>query len=300
MLRWPHSHPGLACVLIVLSNLASAAPITFNTALPVAEDEFLFRQQVRFLRSGDDPSELNRKAQAAAAISVLAYGINHKWAIFGVLPYLDKTLEINNAIPDIQRDNRGIGDASAFLRYSFFQDNAKGRTLRMAAVGGLTAPTGSDDKTDKNGRLPPPMQIGSGSWNFFGGVVATYQTLGYQFDGQLSYRQNREANGFEAGNEARLDLSWQHRLWPRKLESGVPGFFYSVLELNFLDQEKSKVDDQSNPNSGGDTIWLSPGVQYVTRRWVLEAVLQKPVVQNLNGTALENDWIITTSFRMNF
>jgi len=300
MPRWGNTGASLACILALLSNPATTAPITFNTALPVAEDEFLFRQQLRFLGSGDDPSGLDREVMATAAISMLAYGINHKWAVFGVLPYIDNTLEIGSASPEVQRDNQGFGDASTFLRYSFFQSDAKGRTLRVAAVGGLTAPTGDDNKTDTYGRLPPPLQNGSGSWNYFGGVVTTYQTLGYQFDGQLSYRNNREANDFEAGNETRLDISWQHRLWPRKLEGGVPGFFYSVLELNFLDQEKSQVDGQNNPNSGGSTIWLSPGMQYVTRRWVLEAVVQKPVLQNLNGTALENNWIITTSFRMNF
>ena len=35
------------------------------------------------------------------------------------------------------------------------------------------------------------------------------------------------------------------------------------------------------------------------KRWVLEAVVQKPISQNLNGAALENDWIITASFRLN-
>jgi hypothetical protein len=33
---------------------------------------------------------------------------------------------------------------------------------------------------------------------------------------------------------------------------------------------------------------------------VLEGVVQKPVHQDLNGTALENDLIVTTSFRMKF
>ena len=40
-----------------MSRWAGAAPITFNTALPVAEGEFVFREQLRWLRSSDDPSE---------------------------------------------------------------------------------------------------------------------------------------------------------------------------------------------------------------------------------------------------
>ncbi|MBL4608836.1 MAG: transporter [Pseudomonadales bacterium] len=277
-----------------------AVPITFNTALPVAEGEFIFRQQLRWLRSSDDPSEADRDMRVVATISVLGYGVNSKLAVFGVLPYGDKTLEMNRSGTEIERDNQGLADATVFARYTFWQDNIRGRTFRLAGIGGFTAPTGDDDKSDGFGRLPAPLQNGTGAWDWFGGAVVTYQTLGYQLDGQFSYRHNREANNFDAGDEARLDLSWQYRLWPRKLSGGVPGFFYGVLEANYLHQDKNQRGGQSDENSGGDTVWLSPGLQYVTRRWVLEAVVQKPIYQNLNGNALKNDQIVTTSFRMNF
>ena len=56
-----------------------------------------------------------------------------------------------------------------------------------------------------------------------------------------------------------------------------------------------------NPlGSGGTTLFLVPGLQYVTRRWIVEAAVQLPVVQDLNGTALENDYIVRAGFRFNF
>jgi hypothetical protein len=286
----------------LLSAMAQveAAPITFNTALPVAEDEFVFRQQFRWLRTDDDPSGMNRDMRARASISVLGYGVNSRLALFGALPWIDKSLEMTANGDRIERENRGWGDLTAFARYTFLQDDAPGRTFRLAGFAGLTAPTGKDDESDRFGRLPPPLQDGSGDWNGFGGLVTTWQTLNYQIDGQLSYRENREANHFEVGDETELDLSWQQRLWPRELSGGVPGFLYGVLELNWLYQSKNALGGLSDPNSGGDTLWLSPGLQYVTKRWVLEGVVQKPVHQDLNGTALENDLIVTTSFRMKF
>ncbi len=60
-----------------------------------------------------------------------------------------------------------------------------------------------------------------------------------------------------------------------------------------------RVGGTSDPNSGGTTLLLSPGLQYVTRKWIVEAGVQIPVVQNLNGTALENDYILTTGIRIN-
>ena len=144
------------------------------------------------------------------------------------------------------------------------------------------------------------MQPGSGAWDAFGGVVATFQTLDYQIDGQVSYRGNGEANDFEAGDVARLDGSLQYRLWPRKLGSGVPGFLYGVLEAGLVYRDNNRVGGIDDPNSGGTTLFLTPGLQYVTKRWIVEGVVQLPVIQDLNGTALENDYVIRAGFRVNF
>jgi len=131
-------------------------------------------------------------------------------------------------------------------------------------------------------------------------VIATYQTLDYQIDAQISYKANTKANDFEFGDEFRFDASLQYRLWPRELGTGVPGFLYGVVETNLLHQAKNRVSGARDPNSGGTTLFLSPGLQYVTKRWVLEGIVQLPVVQDLNGTALEDDFIVRAGFGVNF
>jgi len=65
---------------------AHAAPITTNTALPVAKGEKVFREQVIFNQSGDDPSVANRDHHVALSASVLGYGVTPDLALFGVLP----------------------------------------------------------------------------------------------------------------------------------------------------------------------------------------------------------------------
>lgn len=194
----------------------------------------------------------------------------------------------------------GLGDLTLFGRYTLYQHDLPGKTLRIAGFAGLELPTGEDDKHDALGRLPPSLQLGSGSWDGFAGLVVTWQTLDYQLDGQIAYRQNGEANNFEVGDELRLDASIQYRLWPTELGVGVPGFLYGVLELNVVKQGKNQLAGITDENTGGGTVFLSPGIQYVSRRWIWEAVLQKPVVQNLNGTTLENDYVLRTGFRVSF
>ena len=287
----------LAIIVIGWPVTSEAAPETFNTALPVAEGEFVFREQGVLDRSGDDPSGAARDRTAWSAISVLGYGINSDFALFGVVPYVDKRLEAS-AAPT--RSARGLGDVSLFGRYTAFKRNFRGGNFRIAPFAGVELPTGDDEMRDSFGLLPAGVQPGSGSWDPFGGIVTTYQTLDYQIDAQASYKANRSANGFEFGDVARLDASFQYRLWPRELKGGVPGFVYGILEANLIHQEKNRSGGLADANSNGTSLFLVPGLQYVTKRWIVEAAVQVPVVQALNGTALENDYIARAGFRVNF
>ncbi|GMR18217.1 MAG: hypothetical protein BMS9Abin33_0623 [Gammaproteobacteria bacterium] len=165
---------------------------------------------------------------------------------------------------------------------------------------GLKSPTGEDNARDSLGALPPPVQLGTGSWDYFAGVVTTWQTLRYQVDAQASYRVNNEANDFEAGSISRLDGSFQYRLWRSGSKGVIPDYLYGVLEANLIHQDKNRINDNEDPNSNGTRLFLSPGIQYVTKRWIAETAVQIPVVQNLNGTALENRHIIRAGVRFNF
>jgi Putative MetA-pathway of phenol degradation len=287
---------GLMCAAVE----SVAAPITFNTALPVPKSEFIVREQFVLDQSGHDPSVASRDRTAWSLLSVLGYGITGKLALFGVLPYSDRKLILNTESGRFAREASGIGDPTLFGRYTIFQQDRPGRTFRIAPFLGVKIPTGNGDKNDALGRLPPPIQTSTGAWSGLTGVVATYQTLDYQIDAQVGYQFHGKAKGFELGDVLRLDGSLQYRVWPPDLTAALPGFLYAVIETNLIHQEKNRVQGIDNPNSGGTSFFLAPGIQYVTRRWVLETAVQLPVVQALNGTALERDYIVRAGFRFNF
>lgn len=285
---------------ILTAGSAWGAPVTFNTALPVGGGEFVARGMVVVSQSGADPGAADRDHSATSLLTVLGYGVSHKLALFGVLPWVDKKLDLTVSGNRIRRTASGWGDASLFARYTLVQRDQPGRTFRVAPFAGVKAPTGDDDNRDMFGRLPPSVQPGSGAWDVFGGVVATYQTFALQADGQVSFRVKNKANGFDPGDELRLDGSLQYRLWPRQLGNGVPSFLYGVLEANLVHRDRNQVNGSDDANSGGTTLFLAPGLQYVTRRWIVEGVVQLPVVQNLHGNALENDYVMRAGFRFNF
>ena len=289
-----------AVAVVVWAGNARSAPQTFNTALPVAEGEFVFREQFVLDQSGDDPSGANRDRTAMSAISVLGYGVNRNFSLFGVVPYADKRLELTESGARRARSARGLGDISLFGRYTAFKNDWRGRTFRIAPFAGIKVPTGDDDERDAFGSLPKSVQLGSGSWDPFAGVVATYQTLDFQIDTQISYKANTKANDFKFGDVARLDSSFQYRLWPRTLDSGIPGFLYGGVEANLIYQGKNQSVGVDDINSNGTRLFLAPALQYVTKRWIAEAAVQVPVYRNLNGTALEKDYTVRAGFRVNF
>jgi len=291
-------------LFIALSGLtagqAFGAPITFNTALPVAKHDGIVRLQTKYIRSTGDSTTSERELSVLAAPLVLVYGVTSKVTLFGIIPYLDKELKLNTPKGRVSRGDTGAGDATFIGRYTLYQRDSPGQTIRLAPFAAVKAPTGDDNEEDGLGRLPQPLQLGSGSWDYTLGSIFTWQTLKWQIDGSASYRFNTRANGFRFGDVARLDISYQYRLFPRRLGSGLPAFVYAVLESNLSYRDKNKAGAVDDINSGGTTWSLSPGIQYVTRQIVLEAAVQVPVLQDLNGTALENDYVGLLSVRINF
>lgn len=297
----------IACLSLALLGLmaanfpAFAAPQTFNTALPVAEGEFVTREFGFARQRSDGPNPLNRKVDIIGGVAVLGYGLSGTLSVFGVLPVLDKKLKLTTPTGQkITRNTSGIGDMKLFARYTAFKTDAPGRTLRIAPFAGIELPTGDNRDRDRFGRLPATFQLGSGSWDPFAGIIGTFQTLDFEIDVQASAKFNRRADGFEFGDAYGLDASLQYRLWPRELTGDVPGFFYGVIEGNLAYNQKNRIRGVRDRNSGGTSLFVAPGLQYVTRRWIAEAIVQIPVLQDLNGGAIRDDFIARAGVRFNF
>tara|TARA_R110002096_G_scaffold112641_1_gene245236 strand:- start:22649 stop:23566 length:918 start_codon:yes stop_codon:yes gene_type:complete len=292
----------IGSLLLTGENTTQAAPNTFNTALPVAQGQYLWREQL-VLRERSDDGPLDREVSVQALGSVLGYGVTSKFAVFGMVPYFfNKELDVTTPMGRLERDTAGFGDISLFGRYTLYKKDFTGSTFRVAPVFGLTAPTGDDNDSDRFGELPRPLQAGDGAWDVFGGAVVTYQTLQYQVDGQLLYRENGRHDGFARGDETRFDASLQYRIWPRSMKGvpGTPGFVYALLESNLIHRERDDVGSGTDANSGGTQWLLAPGLQYVSRGWIVEGTVQLPVAEDPRGDAIEDDYIVRVGFRRNF
>lgn len=141
------------------SYTALAAPITFNTALPVSQGEYIVREQLVLNQSSDDPSGLDRDRRALSIVSTLVYGVTPDFAIFGSVPYTNRRLDTGSG----KRNASGIGDSRLFGRYTLYAEDFKGGTFRIAPFAGIKIPTGDNSASDSFGKLPMSVQTGTGS-----------------------------------------------------------------------------------------------------------------------------------------
>ncbi len=271
---------------------AYAAPVTFNSGLPVSQGHWVGREQVIYGEAGLNGDNIRE----IRSVTVLGYGVTPDLAFFGILPVIIRDIDLASGD---ERHATGIGDTQAFARYTAYKKDFSGGTFRVAPFLGLELPTGKNRKSDSMGLLPPGLQPGSGSWDVFGGAVASWATLDWNMDGQVSWQANTRADGVNGGDMFEVDLAIYKRLLPAELSADTSGFLLGGLEFNYQDEGRTGIGGVIDPNSGGQRLYVTPGLQYASRLWVLEAAVQIPVTQSLNGTNYRRDFAFRLGLRLN-
>ena len=269
---------------VVMGNEAFAAPITFNSALPVSDEEIIVRQQIIYTGASDDILGVSRDVDIWRSVTAMGYGITEKLAVFTIVPIISRDVTIDN----VSTSASGLADIQTFARYQMYQKDGPGRTTRIASFAGINIPTGQTGETS------------DGSTDFFGGLILTRASTNWNFDGQIQYTVNGQKNGFARGNEAVIDASLQYRINNHNGNVNTNGYLFTVLEASLVYTDANEITNIADANSGGTTAFITPGLQYATKRWIAETAIKIPVVKNLNGTALQPGVTGIASMRFNF
>ncbi len=163
----------LAAGLVPLGGL-QAAGINTNVALPVSDGGFVYRTQVRFLSASDDPSPLDRDIETYVFSNVVIYGATKNTTLFGIVPYIFRSVESTSAGARQNNDTDGFGDLTFLLRQTIYTRDAVQRTSRLWLIAGLEIPSGSE-------------AFSSHSTDFVLGGVYTLQTGRHELDANLLY-----------------------------------------------------------------------------------------------------------------
>jgi len=276
------------------------AAINTDVALTPAKGQFILRTQYSLKRKGDDRTNQNRSFTAQTVKQVVIYGFTPATAGFLVVPYQDKDLRTLSGGQRVSRQDSGIADLQLLLKQRLWKKDEPGGTTRLSFLAGVELPTGEHHAADGIGRLPPAVRLGSGSVDPIAGAVFTRQTQWYEFSQDFVYQVNTGHDDLQFGDTFRHDTGMWLRVWPKEFpEWEKPRSIHAVLEFNGIWQGKHR-SGETLKNSGGYTLFVSPGIQVVTPRWLLEASVQLPVVDSPNGNELETDWVAVAGVRTTF
>lgn len=223
-------------------------------------------------------------------------------------------------------NSSGFGDVTMLGQYRFHNNAQNGTSA--AVLFGFKAPTGSTNQRDLFGNLfQAEFQPGSGSWDGLLGAAFTKRTGRWSFDvsalyylitngtqntnlgdrllfgAAVSYRlvgaigSAKEIELHEYCMQPRNQLQ-EHCLYHANHDHSdmkkTPYTLDLVLELNGEWHDKQRIAGIPDPNSGGTTVYLSPGVRVGFDRFSGFVSVGVPVINEHNGVQSKPDFRVLT------
>jgi hypothetical protein len=236
-----------------------------------------------------------------------AYGITDDLTLGLRLPWVirngvNSPTEAGDAI-NHQGQAAGFGDTSVFGQYRIFHtdDNLN----QFSLVAGLKMPTGTTRARTAQGDLfEAHHQPGSGSWDPSAGFNFTRAMGDWSFDTNLLYTFSQRGT-----QDTRIGDSFDYN-FAVSYGFGAPirnAFFASsnaapwvaVMEVTGTWRGRQTVAGVAgdDPNSGGNTIFLSPGIRFSGGKgWNTALSIGAPIYQDLNGYQTPADYRIVYRF----
>jgi len=219
-------------------------------------------------------------------------------------------------------NSAGFGDVTMLGQYRFHNNAQTGTSA--AVLFGFKAPTGSTNQRDAFGNLfEAELQPGSGCWDGLFVAAFTKRTGRWSFDvsglyylitngsqntnlgdrflfgAAVSYRlvgasgSSKEVELHEYCMQPRNQLQ-EHCLYHANHDHSdmmkTPYTLDLVLELNGEWHDKQRIAGIPDPNSGGTTVYLSPGVRVGFDRFSGFVSVGVPIINEHNGVQSKPDF----------
>lgn len=257
----------LAAILTFVSSTAFAAPATFVTALPVAENQALvrFNFQPAFGPGGYGNVQFPVN---------IGYGLTPSWALFANVNQGFTTLDHNP-------NSGGAGDLLVFIRNTLYKLDKPKSTFRIAPLAGLSLPTGSNHNSSNGALAPRELQTGSGTVDPYVGITSGYNTPRYGAALDATWRYNPVTDsGYSPGSQFHSDGQVEITLLPMHLpEQGLPSLFILSLEANYAQETDSHLNGVHS-ESANKTFSQDAVFELASLRWEAGLGAQFPVMQD--------------------
>jgi hypothetical protein len=271
-------------------------------------------------------------------VVALAYGITNDFTISMRLPFVRRT-GITEGVQEDPSDppsiaNRGntsgFGDVSVLGQYRFLNNLAS--ETQAALLFGFKAPTGRTNLVDPFGEtFEAEFQPGSGSWDgylgaafsqrlaplwaFHANVLGVLTGTGTQdtnlgnrflYNAALVYRVFGETANEPHSHDARAAYAHAgpHPSKVTKAPAATAPHSHvaldAILELNGEWHDKQRTAGVVDPNSGGNTVYLTPGLRLTVDNWSGYVSAGVPIVKEVNGIQPTPAWRVIAGIAMSF
>jgi hypothetical protein len=254
-------------------RLSDNTGINTNTAIAPGEGQFVYRTQLRFLRSQATPAPADIDVNVLVNPQVLAYGVREDLSVFGVVPLIKRDGTVRPPAGGVNElEDFGVGDMRFFAKYRLGEIDEPGETTRLSVFGGLEVPS-----YDKN--------FSSDSWDPFLGTVWTYQSLGWGLNLDWFWNFNT-GRGVFRHDEMRYDAAYTYVLLTGQNLDDRYWQLNSIFEIN-----GSYLTDNSH------VVYAAPGFQLALERMIVEASLQLPIIREVRN-GIEPDYVFAIGTRI--
>jgi hypothetical protein len=223
----------------------------------------------------------------------LYFSVSPRFSIGAFVPIAKRHSEQLNEVGNLVTGNEfGLADVSLLLRYKALVAHDIETTSIISLAAGVKLPTGKTNGKDSEGNLlDSHVQLGTGSMDVLLGLsgFVTFQRVAL-IGNLLGAITSEGANGHKFGSILNYDASIRYRLYPSEYdESQLFATFGVYGELRGHELQ----DGASIASSGGNVLFLSPGVQVFPLPSIsIEASYHIPIVHALNGSQLGEDYRI--------
>lgn len=214
-----------------------------------------------------------------------------------IFPYLIYTLSDRTSIfvaapiavkfKDEPFQSSGIEDVFAQLEHAFYSKKTSCYTQQATIVLAIYYPTG-------NALLDIPTGYGSPAF-FIGGTFNRMYNdwLFFTSHGALigsSFNQTRMGNQYLYEGGIGRNIAYVSDRW----------IFDLIFEINGTYVEKNRILGEYDPDSGGNTILLTPSLWFSTQKLIFQFGVSKPIVQNLFGDQQKYEFALFGNFAYTF
>ena len=267
------------------------AQITFPSASPISAGNIAVRVQPLV-------SEGTQGAQSITGEGVLIYGASPNLAIISENDLLVANMaDVGSGGKKERLTALGLGNSLEEARYTVFQLDGVGSTIRVAPLVGVSVPTGMDNV---NAALPRYDQPGSGGWGGKTALTASWQTLDWDTAAEIGYETYSTTAGYQVGNNLEANAGFYYPLWPKIIDSPFEKQLFLSLETNYTSNGYDRLYGHYMPGTGGQLWLIDPGLMYTGALSSINFTFLLPMMQTTNGPASRYDFGFELEMRWSF